>query len=56
MDPKYPFGLHFWSPAFGVLAFFFFFRNQFSHDYALFNGSRALFTRPTNLFFEQNFH
>ena len=39
--------------AFHVLAFFFFIFYAFL---SFFSGSRALFTRPTNFFFHQNFH
>ena len=32
------------------------FDSKISTEIALFSGSHALFTRPTSLFFQQNFH
>ena len=45
------FGLHL---RLGILAFPFFFMHVCQRHYALFNGSRALFTGPTNTLFRKN--
>ena len=49
---------HYLVSAFSFSSFFFsfFWGSAFQQDFGVSSGFRALFTGPTNLFFQQNFH